>query len=180
MRQRDQERELLVPKSDSESINDSPADSWGNCIVTNILICLTYFSFAGGIITSQLTKANVLQINALRFGFTAVISLALTCFFKNPLDIKAHHFGKLFACVTLHLFNSMAYYFSAIFMPLGNFNGLEAAFGTVLATGYDFYCRKINKVSVISAVCAVIGIILLSQPWIAKDEISTWRILHSL
>ena len=171
MTKSDHENELLLQKSDSKSISDSQEDRWSNCVVTNIIICITYFSFAGGIITSQLTNANVLQINVLQYSLISVVIFALKCFFNYPLDIKAQHCGKLLACVVLHLVNGMAYYASATFMPLGNFNGLHAAFATVLATGYDFYWKRINKVSVISAVCAIIGIILLTQPWATKDEI---------
>ena len=124
-----------------------------------------------GIISSQLTTANVLQINCVRFVLVSALAFGAVCLRECDLKLKCQHFGMLLTCVILHQVYSNAYYFTASFMPAGTFNGIRGAFVTVMATTYDFYKRKISKLAVVSMTGAVIGIILVTQPWLEQIEI---------
>ena len=160
-----------MENGDLEDVNASPTDSYSSCICTNILVCFTYFCYGAGTICSQLTQVSVLQVNCARFVIIPAVTLFTHCIWKYPLEINRQIFVKLAACSILHFVSTTCYYLTATFMPVGNLNGLEAAFGTVLATGYDFYRKKIKKLSIVSATLAVVGVILLAQPWAKKDEV---------
>ena len=166
-------KELLVNSNGENKLLNSPShsESWSDCVVTTILIFITYLGYVVGIISSQLTMANVLQINSVRFVIVTAVAFAAGWLCKCPLSLKRDHIWILCICVILHLTAGNAYYFTAACMPAGTFNGMRGAFSTVIATTYDFYKGKISKRAIISIVGAVIGIILLTQPWAEHTEV---------
>ena len=154
---------------DVQKVSDRPeppdVESWSSCLCTNITVILMFSSYAGASMASQLTHANMFQINSCRYIIMCVVGLTTTCLFKYSMDISSQHWRTLMLCSVVHLYYGTTYNFTASFMPLGNLDGLHSAFATVTATAYDFCKKKISKASVVSAFVAVIGIICLSQPW---------------
>ena len=166
-------KKLLANNNGGNKLLNLPthSESWSSCVVTSILITITYLGFVVGIISSQLTMANVLQINSVEFVIVTALAFAAAWLCKCPLSLKRDYIWILCICVILHLIAGNAYYFTAAFMPAGTFNGIRGAFSTLIATMYDFYKGKISKLAIISTVGAVIGIILLTQPWVEHIEV---------
>ena len=161
----------LIKENDNEPFTPPHSESWSSCLRANILISITYMSYVGGIISSQLTTANVLQINCMRYTIISSIALCAVCLHNYTLKINYDHIGRLLTCISLHQFYGTTFYFAASFMPAGTFDGLQGAVATVMATSYDIYKKNINKFSVMSSVGVVIGILLLTQPWKEQNQV---------
>ena len=159
-----QDKQHLLSDSDQDSPSTTDL-SWSGCICTNIFVIMTSFFHASGCITSQLTEANILQINCIRYLVMAVIGLSFAVSNNYSLGIRRPHIWKLLVCVILRLFGGTGFLFAASFMPLGTFGALQSAVGALLAAIYDFLKRKATFVSLLSAWIAIVGILLLSQPW---------------
>ena len=156
---------------DNKSSYTPLPEGWSSCLGTNILISITFFSYGMGIICSQLTGANILQINCLRFVIISILGFIAVCLHKCTLKIEHQHTGILLICVLLHQVHSTAFYYTASFMPAGSFEGLHGAFATVVATVYDICKKKVSKLSALSAMGAVIGVVLLTQPWRDQKQV---------
>ena len=60
-------------------------------------------------------------------------------------------------------------------MPVGNSDALFTAFYAICSTLIDICRKAINKVAVVTTFVAVIGIILLIQPWDLKNNDGTYQ-----
>ena len=84
-----------IDMDDGQKISDRPeapeTESWSNCLCTNTMVILMYSCYAGASVASQLTHANILQINSLRYVIMCVVGLTTTCLFKYSMEIRSQH-----------------------------------------------------------------------------------------
>ena len=162
------------------SIHGSDAGWWDSCWNSckshrTAFICIVLFVVmrSATILSAQVVggKMNIAKMNTLRYVIQVTVVLCICLVRQVPLvvDRKLTCYILLAGC--LNTFGVIALFFSATIMPLGNMDAVFFVFLILLSSLLDFMKGIIKHFEIIRASLAIIGILMVSQPWLIKNEI---------
>ena len=152
------EKQKLIPKSRNQVLHD---------VKIFILVLVMLLAYCLVLLSAQVSalKANIFQLNSLRFGLQLVLITPVIIYKGYSMKIEPKYIHLLAGYVIGNILFSSCFYFAASFMPVGNLHNLFVSFFILISTVYDFIKRDVNWKTVIIALTAMLGIILLAQPW---------------
>ena len=169
---------LVMDREMPESNNNekqpllSTPTPWLKMLSVSVLILMMNGSYAVAVVSLQLSgiKSNIFQLNSLKFTIQCLGNLPVLCIMQHSLQVAKKH-AHLFVLVgTFNVIFSSAFYFSSSFMPVGNLDGLLTAFCILTSVIFDFYKGSVSKQSLVVSCVAIVGILLLIQPWNIQNE----------
>ena len=110
-------------------------------------------------------KNSVFLANAIRL--TLEILLSIIFIYKETYSITVAK-SDIYRFVVVALFHYAAitlFYISATLLPVGNIDGSFIGLYIAFTTCLDIVRKQVSKVSIIFSIVAIIGLILLTQPW---------------
>ena len=133
----------------------------------NIFLLFMYLGYIGAITSSQVAsaKTNVFVLNAMRYTVQVAIGIVIVIVTKDSLYVTWRHAGLMVASFSGNILYVSVFYFAATFMPIGNLDALFCAMYCITATLYDVMRKVVNKVTIAASAIAILGIVLLAQPW---------------
>ena len=132
-------------------------------------ICMLIASalYVLSISTSQAVgdKASVFLANIIRFSFEVLLSIVCITIGSYSFTVAK---SDIYRFVLAALFNYTyitLLYISATLLPVGNLNGIDVGLYIACSTCFDVVRKHVSKVFIIVAGVAILGLILLTQPW---------------
>ena len=134
-----------------------------------VFLCLMSMCFGNGtaVLSSQLAglKFRVFQLGSIIYLFVFIVAYIVILLKQYSLKIPVQDFCKLLVCAIIHVLNDQGFYVAASVSPVTDLDGLKAAIIVIMVSVYDFYKQRVSKYTVMAAVMAFMGVMLLSQPW---------------
>ena len=137
-----------------------------------VLVFTMNGSYAAAVVSLQLSgiKSNIFQLNSLRFTFQCLGNLPVLCFMQHSLKVEKKHNHLFLLAGTFNVIFCSAFYFASSFMPVGNLDGLLAAFYILISVSFDLYRGSVTKQSLVVSCIAIVGILFIIQPWNLQNE----------
>ena len=162
-------------RSDEEKkslLKNNKSVNWFKMASLACFVMIMNGSYSTSVISLQLSgiKSNIFQLNSLRFTVQCLVNTSVICFMQHPLKVAMKHIHFFLIVGIFNLIYASGFYFSSSFMPVGNLDGLLAAFYILTSVVFDFYRKSVSKLSVVVSCVAVVGILLLIQPWNFQKE----------
>ena len=110
-------------------------------------------------------KISIFIVNMFRFIFEILFSIICISFGGHSLKVAKKDMLKVFIASTFNLVYVSLLYLSTTQLPVGTLDGLYGGIYITITTFVDAVQMKISKWSVIAAMIAGTGLILLTQPW---------------
>lgn len=132
-----------------------------------ILVFTCDIAYIISAITAQLSMAKtaVFQLNFTWNLISTLISALLLYMLGQTWRIERKHYLALFTTAIFDYVNSTCYFLAAVFIPVGNSEGVFVCMLIICTTAVDLIRKLITRQSIISALMASTGVILLVQPW---------------
>ena len=131
-----------------------------------LLLIVLNFSSSSPMIFAQLAlkKTSIFELSIIRFIIQALISYVMCLFRGKSLKITHYWYLTTINSVLDYGF-SVFVYFGASYMPVGNVCGVFVACYVFLTVCFDLIRRRVTPVFALAGIPAVLGILLLVQPW---------------
>ena len=133
----------------------------------NIFLLFMYLGYIGAITSSQVAsaKTNIFILNAMRYSVQIVIGILIVIVTNDSLYVAWRHACLMVASFSGNILYVSVFYLAATFMPIGNLDALYCVMYCITATLYDVMRKVVNKVTIAASAIAILGIMLLAQPW---------------
>ena len=131
-----------------------------------VLLIVLNFSESSPMVFAQLAlkKTSIFELNIIRFTMQALISYVMCLVRVKSLKV-AHYWYLTTITSVLDYGFAVFIYFGASFLPVGNVCGVYVACYVFLTVCFDLLRRRVTPVFALAGIPAVLGILLLVQPW---------------
>ena len=110
-------------------------------------------------------KTSIFLANSIRFTLEILLSILCICIGKSSVTVGKSDIYKFLLVALFNYGHLTLFYISATLLPVGNMDGCDAGLYIAFTTCLDVVRKQVSKVSIILAGVAIIGLILLTQPW---------------
>lgn len=150
-----------------------------------VLTCNVAHSISA--ISAQLSMAEtaIFELSFLWNMFSLAISFCLLNFLGQSFRIKREHISLLIITSLFDYVCTSTYYLASVFIPVGNTEGVYVCMLIICTTSVDIVRGVVAKKALLPASVAIVGIVLLVQPWnIVKEHHDQYetpcQLMHSL
>ena len=128
---------------------------------------LTVVLFMVSLSLSQVVgnSTSIFLVNANKFTIEILLSLCIIYTGKYCYRVAKSDIRKFVLVAIFNYMEMTLLYVSATLLPVGNTSGLYMGFWITFTTAVDVLRKKVSKLTIITATVAILGIILLTQPW---------------
>ena len=110
-------------------------------------------------------KSNIFLLNCMRFAIEAAFAVVIATTFCYSVKVAKKDIYKFVLSLSLNYAFIVAFYSSSYTLPGGNLDGLYGGLYILIATFFDVAKGTISKLSIATSSFAILGILLLTQPW---------------
>ena len=169
----------LLPEDDIDDNEDSmeeqkSQDKWFNkhCLIANLLLASFVVGRSVASLASQASMGmtNVYILNSMRAAVQIILGFILTVIQQKSFRIPIRVTGYVAACAFMEVIFGSSLFMAASFMPVGNLEAVYRLAVILQTTAIDFVRRHVHWSAVVLAIVAIVGVMLVSQPWNTEGE----------